>query len=178
MESPSGRECEESTNRCRARIASTICRISGLVVIILRSAGSAAGRRLGGANLVEELLDPVLAGNRFVVDELELRDALQPQPRSNLPPQKRHGALERARRAPAFLFVAKRGVVHARLLQIRRQLDAGHGHEADAGITHLPRQQDRELAADLVGDAIGTGALRHHEFGIWNNLESGIWNGY
>src|SRR5712691_12056379 len=118
MESPSGRECEESTNRCRARIASTICRISGLIVIIVRSAGSAARRRFGGANLVEELLDPVLAGNRFVVDELERRDALQPQPRSNLPPQKRHRALERARRAPAARLVAERGIVHAGLLQI------------------------------------------------------------
>ena len=30
MESPSGRECEERTKRCRARIASTIRRTSGL----------------------------------------------------------------------------------------------------------------------------------------------------
>src|SRR6266705_1065241 len=131
MESPSGRECEESTNRCRARIASTICRISGLVVIILRSGGSAAGWRLGGANFVEELLDPVLARNRFVVDELELRDALQPQPRSNLPPEKRHGALERARRAPADRFVAKRGVFHARLLHLGRLLSSPPRRSSD-----------------------------------------------
>src|SRR5689334_18624414 len=67
IESPSGRECEEMTNRRRARIASTIREMSGSVAAIV------------SVDFVEDLVDPVLAGNRLVVLELELGHALQPQ---------------------------------------------------------------------------------------------------
>src|SRR6185436_9333415 len=123
IESPSGRECEEITKRRRARIASTMAGSSGLVVIIVAIGGSAGGRgaRVRGAvaaDLVEQLLDPVLAGDRLVVDELELGDALQAQARADLAAQERNRAMERAVRALTRLVVTERGVVHARVLQV------------------------------------------------------------
>src|SRR6185295_1717069 len=159
MESPSGRLCEEITNRCRVRIASTICAmsgLSGLFVIILVERGSGVRRllrTLADANLVEELLDPVLAGDRLVVDEIELGDALQPQARADLAAQKRHRPLERARAALLRLLVAERRVVDASQLEIGRDLDAGDGDEAEARVVHFPRQQQSQLAAYLLGNA-------------------------
>src|SRR5947209_6229280 len=75
IESPSGRECDDSTNRCRARIAATIA-WSGALLVISRMAAR--------FDLVEELLDPVLPGDRFVVHERHVRRPLQAQPRSDL----------------------------------------------------------------------------------------------
>src|SRR5258708_15077884 len=114
MESPSGRECEESTNRRRVRTASTICWISGLVVVIggrIRRHGAAGA---AGADGVEELLDPVLAGDRLVVKELELRHALQPQARADPAPQEHRGAAQRPGGVGARLVVTQRAVVDAR----------------------------------------------------------------
>src|SRR3954465_10889546 len=140
IESPSGREWDERTKRWRERIASTMRAMSGLVVIgICRRVGGRVSRVLRGANLVEELLDAVLAGDRFVVAELAPRRALQPPPppdlppharrgaAGRLPPQERGGAAERSFRVPPRRVVAERGVVNARLLQIRRDGDAGDG---------------------------------------------------
>src|SRR3954463_13551334 len=162
IESPSGREWDERTKRWRERMASTMRAMSGLVVIgICRRVGGRVSRVLRGANLVEEPLDAVLAGDRFVVEELGLRRALQPQPRSDLPPQERRGAAERPFRVPPRRVVAERGVVNARLLQIRRDRDAGDGDEADPRIVDLARQHRGNLAANLVGHPCGSGALRH-----------------
>ena len=68
---PAGR-ATRCTNRCRARIASTICcdaqdRSSSSCVRRRRRAGSL------GVELVQHLLDPVLAGDRVVVDERAAR---------------------------------------------------------------------------------------------------------
>src|SRR5262249_1957762 len=149
---PSGRAWEESTNRRRDRIASTIDPISGLVVIGIRMRAAGAVR---GVDLVEELLDSILAGDRFIVEELELGHALQPQPRADLPPQKRRGALEGAGGVPARRVVAERRVRHAGVLQVRRHRDARDGDEPDAGIVDVAREQLRDLAADLIADARG-----------------------
>src|SRR6266550_2764176 len=137
MESPSGRLCDEIANRCRPRIASTICAMSGLFVIIVGGRGSGARQcfaPFADANLLEELLDPVLAGDRLVVDEIELGDALQPQARADLAPQERHRAVERARRALPRLLVAERGVVDASQLEIGRDLHAGDRDEAETRV--------------------------------------------
>src|SRR5437773_9377856 len=115
-------------------------------------------------DLVEQLLDAILAGDRFVVQELEFRDALEAETRTNLPPKERRGALEGAPavlscRAAVVTRVAERGVVDARELQVRTDLDARQRHEADAGVVHLAREQLRELRADLIGDTVGPGTL-------------------
>src|SRR5262245_19910880 len=151
MESPSGRACDDSTNRCRLRTASTISRIAGLVVI--------GGRSRSAADLVEQLLDAVLAGNRFVVVERELRRALQPQARADLAPQEAGGAGQRPLGVATALLVAERRVVHASLLQIWAHADARQRHEPDPRIVDLAREQRRQLAPDLIGDTIGSRAL-------------------
>jgi hypothetical protein len=113
-------------------------------------------------DLAEELFDAILAGDRLVVDEPELGHAFQAEAGSDLAPEKRAGSFERTRRALAGVRIAKRGVVHARLLNIGADLNARHGHEPDTGIVKLAsRQQRRDLAADLIGHAVGTGSLGH-----------------
>ena len=69
IESPSGRACDESTNRCRAAESrSTQSSLESRGTSSSSSGG--AGWRL---DLVEQLLDPILSGNRFVVDETSAR---------------------------------------------------------------------------------------------------------
>src|ERR1700722_2977553 len=95
IESPSGREWDEITNRVRGPIASTICWISGAsevgVIVSLRpvvrrldhSVAARVGRD-ARLDLVEELFDAVLPGDRIVVHEGELGHPPQPQARSDL----------------------------------------------------------------------------------------------
>ena len=64
--------------------------------------------RAGVLDLVQQLLDAVLAGDRFVVDERQLGDALQAEPRPDLPAQERRRPLERAAAVRARLVVAER----------------------------------------------------------------------
>src|SRR5262245_22567321 len=162
IESPSGLVCEEITNRCRARMASAICWTSGLVVIV-SIAGIAVRLRRGlrGVELVQQLLDPILAADRFIEDELERRDAPQAQPRSDLAAKKRRGTIECARRLAPRLLVAERRVEHARVLQIRGHLNACDRHKAQARIVNVAREQLTDFATNLIGNAIGTGTLGH-----------------
>ena len=117
--------------------------------------------RIAGVEIVQELLDPVLAGDGLVVDELELRDAPQTKAGSNLTAQERNRPLQAARRVAARPVVAERSEEHASVLQIRRHLNARDRDEPDARVVNVAREQLAELAADLVGDALWTGTLRH-----------------
>src|SRR5450830_316115 len=109
MESPSGRACDEITNRRRARIASTICSISGgratgsagLIVIVRRRVVRLGHARTASAELVQQLLQTILPGDGFVVDELQLRHSFETEPRSQLAAKVRRGAFERAGRGGA-----------------------------------------------------------------------------
>src|SRR5262245_37169579 len=160
IESPSGRECDERTKRCRERMASTICASSGGVVVI--GIGGCVGGVDGsfrGANVVQEFLDAVLAGNGFVVEELDLGRPPEAQARADLAPQERRGAPERAIGAAARLVVAEGGVVHARLLEIRRHGHARDRHEPDPRIVHLAREHRRDFASNLVGNASSAWSL-------------------
>src|SRR5207247_10597527 len=127
--------------------------IRGLLMILRRF--RRIGRRL---DVAEQLLDPVLPGDRFVVLERELRRSLQAQPRSDLAAEKRRRTSERALGIAPARLVAERGVVHARLLQVRRHLHAGQRDEADPGIANVAREQQRELATNLFADAVWSGA--------------------
>src|SRR6266540_12883 len=133
IESPSGRACDDRTKRCLARIASTICCICGLFVIVW-------GRRRA-LELVEQLLDPILPGDRFVVVEPQFWRAPQAQTGSELTAQKRRGPFERARGVLETLRVAERRVVDACLLQVRAHVHAGERHETDARIVDVARDQ-------------------------------------
>src|SRR5437899_6943624 len=156
IESPSGRACEERTNRCRTRMASVIRSSSGARLLVW--IGVVVGACM---NVAEDLLDALLAGDRFIVHEYELRHAFQPQPRADLPPEERGRALERARARAPRLLVTERRIEDARLLDVVRHLDARQRHEADARVVHFAREQLRQLGADLIGDAVGPRALRH-----------------
>ena len=59
------------------------------------------------------------------------------------------------------LLVAEHGVEHTCLLDVGAHLHASQGDEADPWIVDLARQERGELGSNLVGDAIGTGALGH-----------------
>src|SRR6476646_1812703 len=83
MESPSGRACDAITKRWLARMISTILLSSGFVMGFWRLV-RAAGVRLVRANLVQNLLDAILAGNGLVEDERQFRRPPQPQPRPDL----------------------------------------------------------------------------------------------
>src|SRR5438067_4231167 len=150
IESPSGRECDETTNRWRARTSWTIRRISGvtalgvgLVIVIVW---------IVRVDFVEQLFDAVLARDRFIVEELQLGDAPQPEAGSNLAPQERRRAVQRPLRVPARVLLAERGVEDARLLQIGVDLHARDRYESDSRVVDLARDQHAELAADLIGD--------------------------
>src|SRR5262245_13990945 len=103
IESPSGRECDDSTNRRRPRMACAMSLVNGLLVIVWR--------RGLGVDLAEQLLDAILAGDRFVVVKGQFWRALQAQAGADLPPQEPAGARERAVGIAAALFVAERRVV-------------------------------------------------------------------
>src|SRR5262245_54435951 len=137
MASPSGRTCDDSTNRCRRRISSTMrARTLTSVAIVIVSGsrirypgsvvgvelcvvvGADAGVGCGGAlriffvDVAQDLLDPVLVRDRFVEPELELGDPTQLQPRADLAAEKAGRSLERARCFLARSGVAEAGVEH------------------------------------------------------------------
>ena len=63
------------------------------------SADRRSSRNRSALDVVQQLLDAVLSGDRLVVAELELGHAPQPQPRADLAAQERRRALERLARS-------------------------------------------------------------------------------
>ena len=103
----------------------------------------------------------ILSGHRLVVLKLEFRDAFEAEAGANLAPQERGCAVERAGAVPPRCLVAEHRVEHPRELNVRTHLHAGERDESEAGIVNLAREQLRQFAANLIGDAIGPGALGH-----------------
>src|SRR5512145_388654 len=105
MESPSGRACDVSRNRCRERMASRIWRRTGgcrpscglFVVSVIVSRRLLRGRDAGALRLqlLQDALDPIVALDALVEEELQLRDPAEPEPAAELTAQERRGALER-----------------------------------------------------------------------------------
>src|SRR5262245_34482284 len=114
-------------------MASTIAEMAGLVVIV--------GRRRSGVDLAEQLLDSVLAGNRFVVVKGDLGRALEAQAHPDLASEEAGGAGQRALGVAPALLVAEGGVVDARLLQIGADAHARQRHETDARVVDLASEQ-------------------------------------
>src|SRR5450830_875321 len=116
----------------------------------------AVASRVGlGLQLLEDLLDAVVLGDRGVVEELELRHAPQAHPLPDLAPQERRRPCEGLAGLALRLRVAVGRVVDARDRQIGGDLDLRQGQEADAGIVHLARDELRQLDADLLADLFG-----------------------
>src|SRR5215211_5176104 len=158
IESPSGRAWEVIRNRRRLVISSQIRSIASaalsargslLVVFdvwVIVSCHKIVEVGIGGAfclDVEHDLLDPILAFDAVVVRELQHRYVLEPQPAADVAAQERCGAAESTRGFLARLVVADGGVEHARLLQVRADLDARDRQKADAGIVNLTRDHDR-----------------------------------
>ena len=113
------------------------------------------------AEPLQDLFDAVVLLDRLVEHPGELGHTFELQPAADVPPQERRGALQRPGRVLPRFRVADRGVEHARLLQVGRDLDVGDGEEADARVVDLAGEQFGELSPDLVADTGGSGSLRH-----------------
>src|SRR5579862_7953969 len=174
IESPSGRACDEMTKRRRSRIAAAIRSTaagSGLAIVvgvIGRRGGRGRSGSVRSVELAQQALDPVLARDRFVVEELELGSPPQTQCRADAASEERRRAVEGLRGVLPRLVIAQaagrrpdRRVVDACELQVRRHLDARQRNEPDPRVVHFAGDEQCELAADLIGDAVGSGALRH-----------------
>src|SRR5207253_10377209 len=96
-------------------------------------------------------------GEGLVVEELRFRQAPEADALAGVTPQKRRGTPQGARRLALRVLVAERRVVAARKLKVRGDLHAGEGQEADAGVVHLARDQQRKLGADLIADTVWAG---------------------
>src|SRR5512136_694068 len=120
-ESPSGRTCEEITKRRRSAISSRMRSTTSwsvLFAVIVIVCRRRCGLSVGFVDLLDQPLDPVLAFDRLVEDELEDRHAPQTQPLADLVTQEGRGPAEGAARVPAGRRVAERRVVHAGKLQV------------------------------------------------------------
>src|SRR6186997_432574 len=136
MESPSGRACEVIRKRGRARISSRIRSTrdsagagaagapagAGLLIVVrlvavgLVRGGLRRGVGVGSCralrpDVVEDSLDAVAPLDRFVEEELQEGNPLEPEPAADLAAQEGCRSPERARRLATRLVVAKRRVI-------------------------------------------------------------------
>src|SRR5918994_7370294 len=125
MESPSGRECELITNRWRARIASQMRAIGpALLFAVVWWWGILSGPRVVRVDLLQQLLDARLVGNRLVEDERDFRHAPQAQALGQLAAHERCHAFERLFRRPLRRGVTEAGVVDVGGLHVGADADA------------------------------------------------------
>jgi len=68
------------------------------------------------------------------------------------PAQMRSGSLQS--RVCALVLLAERRIVDVCVSQVRTDVDTGDRHTADARVLDLVDDQIRQLALDLVGDAL------------------------
>src|SRR5688572_5935082 len=127
--SPSGRECEVTTKRCRWRMAS---RIAAIDSALIRIVGCERCVRCRGCNrcvgdFAQQLLDAILVADALVELEGDFRGAAQAKALADLPPHEAGRALEGAGSGLARRGVAEARVEHARVLQIWTYLHAGDG---------------------------------------------------
>src|SRR4026208_660217 len=170
IESPSGLAWDVSRKRWRRRTSSQIRRTAAAAVstrsliIVGRTECLVVGFGPCGPfcfQLLKNSFDAVALFDRLVVEERQFRDTLQPKALTDLAAQKRRRPIERTRRLPLRLVVPDRRVIHAGLLQIRRQLDLRDRQKSDAGIVNLSRQQRRKLRLNLIADTRSSRAVNH-----------------
>ena len=122
--------------------------------------GSSFRRR---QDLREQLLDARAALEREVGDEVELGRVAQAAAPADLAPQVSGRARETLGRALPLRLAAEDGEVDARGLQVRRHLDAGHGHALDRGVVRLDQEEARQLLPHEVGDALAAAGFFLHD---------------
>ena len=134
------------THRCSAR-----CGFGSSGVGCGAASPSAAAAR-SALDVVEDSLDAVAPLDRFVEEELQQGNPLEPEPAADLAAQEGRRPPERARRLAPGLLVAERRVIDAGDLQVRRDVHVRDGQEADARVVHLPGQEIGDLRAQLIAD--------------------------
>src|SRR5262245_36979081 len=147
-----------ATSRSRSVIGLRAGRVGGLLGWRLRLACL-----FFALELLQNLLDAILRGDRLIEEELDLRRT----------PQRQAGAEEMAheRRRPRQRFgglLALRGVAHRRPVhacerEIRCDLDACDGNQPDTRVRHLGRKDLADLFPDLFGDSFDAVGKRHFE---------------
>src|SRR5204862_2304552 len=89
-----------------------------------------------------------------VVGEMQLRHRVELHTVRELRAQESSGASERPHRLFGVLATLEIGHEDLRMREIGRNLDRGDRDAADARVLHLLAQQLRELALDLLADAL------------------------
>src|SRR5687767_2804061 len=151
------------TKRCRWRMASRMAATGSAIIRV----GNVRRNGCFG-DLLQQLLDPVLMSDALVEHERHFRRPAQSKSLANLVTHEPRGTLERARGVLACGRIAKAGVEHARVLQVRTHVHPRNGDESDAGIMQLPRNHRRHFGANLIGDAFGSGSLSHKKLSAFS----------
>src|SRR5918993_4009088 len=156
MESPSGRECELITNRWRARIASQMRAIGpALLFAIVWWWGILCGPRVVRVDLLQQLLDARLVGDRLVEHERDFRHPSQAQPLRELSAHERCHALQRFFGGPLSRSVAQSRVVDVGNLQVGADTHPRDGHEPHPGIVDIAREHVAGFRLDLLAQPLG-----------------------
>src|SRR5918994_4303535 len=112
IESPSGRACELMTNRWRERIASQMRAIGPVLLFaVVWWWGILCGPRVVRVDLLQQLLDARLVGNRLVEHKRDFRHPPQAQPLRQLSAHERCHARQRFFGGPLSRSVAQSRVV-------------------------------------------------------------------
>src|SRR6185295_2696756 len=114
------------------------------------------GRRLAGLERGQELEHPRPALGCVVQAHVELGDPPEPDAPAQLVPDEGHRALERLQRLVTLLRLADDADPDARGRQVWRRLHVGDGHEADARVLDVAREDLADLLAQQLVDAVGS----------------------
>jgi hypothetical protein len=98
---------------------------------------------MGRVELIENLFNTILSGNRIVIDEAQLWRPLQSQTPTHLSAKEWRRAVKGVCACRARRGIAQRGVVDACQLQIRADVRTRHGNEPEAGIVDVSHKQLR-----------------------------------
>jgi hypothetical protein len=113
---------------------------------------------------VKELEDP-RAALRGVVDvDVQLRHAAQADPSAELAPDERHGPAQRGEGGPPLGRLADQADPDSGVGEIRRDVDLGDRHEADAGVGDLAAEQAADLLAQELANPVS--ALAHADLRV------------
>src|SRR4051812_28564109 len=151
--SPSGFSCVTSRKRSFARIAS-----------------ATAPSSLVWGELIDQLRHPNPPFHGRIVFEGQLRGPLQPELPADPALEDAVGRAERRHGLLALALAAENADVDARLTEVRRRVDAGHGDEADPRVLQLEQPFRQHLADGLVHTAH---PLRHRAERPPNRCSSG-----
>src|ERR1051326_438307 len=103
---------------------------------------------------VDQLGDPQAGLDRIVIDEVQMRHGVELQAMRELAPQPAGRMLQSLHCLARTSHTGQMGEEDLRILQIGRDVDRGDRDHADARILDVNAQQLRELALDLIADAL------------------------